>query len=318
MRCSVFRIIVGLMLATMSTSAQTGLLTHPLSPYRIPTVADHAGEALMAMRRYSQEVQSFNSGIEQARKQYFGAYQGGPPPLRVSQEFSTLLMAKDYFFLIRHMQSAATGGYNAPTIVLDAVSGQLDGGISPTAIRAYNRWANEVTDRLLDGRAGLSGALRFLAQASGDPEELRAKINESDNLYQQYVVLRDLEEFRKYGVVPHNFPKTAWQMALVGVEYVNIQSESLVGRDKGPENPYMDALTAHLDKKDFQNKCESAVNNIFGSVKSNSCTCLQNLFSEVAYVSDQWKLQTEFSESRLLAMMVADFGTKGRSVQCIK
>lgn len=292
------------------------ILTDPLSPYRLPSIGDHFAEMINQMQEYGRQVQDFNREIATARREFWNAYPAAADFPRASSRLGHILTAKDYLFLNRYFTDVAAGGKGSQIhILLDSAGGQVDGGISPAAQPYFYKWASAVTENLFSGRQGLLGSIDFLRQVNTNPASVWAEIRKSDPLYQEYVAIRDLEEYRKANKVPQGFPAEAWRVALIGIAITERKKDSFFD---APRDPYGEALKIITSEKGFDDQCPIAVKNLFGPLSTaGTCGCLKQLFSGFRWEEDRWSIETDFSEERLLAAMVFEVGMKEKATACL-
>ena len=233
-----------------------------------------------------------NTRIANARQRYWSVYPNGPGFEAAKREFEAALYSKDFF----HLAHEVSGTRNLVTML----GGQVDEGIAQPARGAFDAWAAEVKRNLAEDSADLITVMSDAASA-------REKIDRAEPAYRQYILRRNLEEFRKQGKSPPGVNPESWRIATIGA-----------GLNSNPD-PYITAFKAVAERRTFVNRCPAEVSTLLRkSLTAAHCSCLHGVMKTAAPPYESWKLETEFSEANLLLALVSGPGIPDKVASCLK
>jgi hypothetical protein len=169
----------------------------------ITSIADNVAGALKSAAQYSQSRQAMIEGFEAARRDYWTKYPDQPGFAEAEREFARQLERRELFYL---SQTLATGRPMAQVSALNVLTGGSRGYEIPFAAQNlfFNGWVPELRRQL-----GVEGnqTLNFAAMTADD---LRRAMEAAQPAYQEYVIKRDLEEFRQAGRIPPGVDASYW------------------------------------------------------------------------------------------------------------
>ena len=152
-------------------------------------IREDVTKAIEAQQQATIKKAEFNSRIASARRAFLATAQTPNARATAESNFAKLLLEKDLYFLIMHLNEGFSDRSIAIVRGLEAISGgPLDKGIPSDGRVAFEAWVRGVRASLGAPRDG-----QFPAAAL-QPGRLQQAIQATDPLYQEYKRLRDRQE----------------------------------------------------------------------------------------------------------------------------
>ncbi|HEX2862470.1 MAG TPA: hypothetical protein VHN79_12565 [Lacunisphaera sp.] len=183
----------------------------------ITSIADNAMGALTSAAQYAQSRQAMTEAFEAARRDYWAKYPDQPGFAEAEREFARQLERRELYYL---WQTLATGRPMTQVSALNVLTGGSRGYEIPFAAQNlfFNGWVPELRRQL--GATGQQ-MLNFNAMTA---EDLRRAMEAAQPAYQEYVIKRDLEEFRRAGRMPPGVDASYWHFVSGLVDLLDEES----------------------------------------------------------------------------------------------
>jgi hypothetical protein len=188
------------------------------------SVADNAFDALKSAAEYARLRQTAADELVAARSRYWALYPDKPGFKEAEREFSRLLTRRELYYL---SQTINTGQPQTQMSALNVLTGGSRGYEIPFAAQNlfFNGWVPAVRAQLGGGQVVLHSS-----------EELRRAIEASQPQFDEYMIVRDLEEFRLAGRTPPGIAAPYWTFVSGVVEILDQEAMPLDPRlDNLPE-----------------------------------------------------------------------------------
>jgi hypothetical protein len=153
-------------------------------------IGNTATTVVTGLVRYGKAQDDANREIARTRQQFWADYDAGRRNTPAESEFGRALLTKDLVL----MSMILSEGRPAPIVQgVNALFGQLDGGVRNPAKAAFDEWVNAI--RFMMG-ADRQGQLLIVTS----PADLLSALQKTSRWYDVYRRWRDWAEFRAHGI----------------------------------------------------------------------------------------------------------------------